>query len=251
MATTVACRRGPATRCSRCCTRSRRRGAPTPSATVDDWGPSGTPRRPVRRRPGRRRGGARTAARGRASASCRRRAAPSGPTPRSSWWSIRSTARPTPSRGIPWYATSLCAVDADGPIASLVLNLAIGRPVRGDPLGRGRDRDGVPLAPGGSGCTSICDAVLGAVRPPPRHLGWAQFRALGASALDLCAVADGTLDGFIDCSPNAHGVWDYRGPAGVPGVRDRRRRRARARSCSCSTTRPGAHRSPPPPRNCS
>ena len=24
-------------------------------------------------------------------------------------------------------------------------------------------------------------------------------------------VADGTLDGFIDCSPSAHGVWDYLG----------------------------------------
>ena len=28
---------------------------------------------------------------------------------------------------------------------------------------------------------------------PPRHLGWKQFRALGAVALDLCAVASGTL----------------------------------------------------------
>ena len=24
-------------------------------------------------------------------------------------------------------------------------------------------------------------------------------------------VADGSLDGFMDCSPDAHGVWDYLG----------------------------------------
>ena len=41
--------------------------------------------------------------------------------------------------------------------------------------------------------------------------GWAQFRCLGAAALDLCAVADGTLDGYVDCVTDAHGVWDYLG----------------------------------------
>ena len=37
------------------------------------------------------------------------------------------------------------------------------------------------------------------------------FRAFGASALDICAVADGRFDAFVDCSPDAHGVWDYLG----------------------------------------
>jgi len=31
----------------------------------------------------------------------------------------------------------------------------------------------------------------------------------GAAALDLCLVAEGSLDGFIDCNVDAHGVWDY------------------------------------------
>ena len=44
---------------------------------------------------------------------------------------------------------------------------------------------------------------------PAATYGWAQFRALGASALDLCLVAAGTLDAFVDMSPDAHGVWDY------------------------------------------
>ena len=54
-------------------------------------------------------------------------------------------------------------------------------------------------------------AVIGLSGLPPRHLGWGQFRALGAAALDLCAVADGRLDGYLDCSEDAHGVWDYLG----------------------------------------
>ena len=32
-------------------------------------------------------------------------------------------------------------------------------------------------------------------------------------ASSLCAVAEGTLDGFVDCSPSAHGPWDYLGGA--------------------------------------
>ena len=31
---------------------------------------------------------------------------------------------------------------------------------------------------------------------PPRHFGWRQYRCLGAAALDLCAVAEGVLDGY-------------------------------------------------------
>ena len=54
-------------------------------------------------------------------------------------------------------------------------------------------------------------ALVGLSGFPPRWLGWRQYRALGAAALDLCAVACGVLDGYIDCSRNAHGVWDYLG----------------------------------------
>src|SRR5947199_225704 len=62
-------------------------------------------------------------------------------------------------------------------------------------------------------CTTIGDAVIGLSGWPPSHLGWAQYRALGAVALDLCAVACGVLDGYVDCSHDAHGPWDYLGGA--------------------------------------
>ncbi|HEX2039794.1 MAG TPA: inositol monophosphatase family protein [Acidimicrobiales bacterium] len=112
------------------------------------------------------------------------------------------------SRRIPWYATSLCAVDAEGPAAAVVVNLANG--VRYEAVrGGGSWRDGEPIVP--SGCRALGEAVVGLSGMPPRRLGWRQFRALGAAALDMCAVADGTLDAYLDCSADAHGPWDYLG----------------------------------------
>jgi myo-inositol-1(or 4)-monophosphatase len=111
-------------------------------------------------------------------------------------------------RGIPWYATSLCALDADGARAAVVVNQANG--VRFEAArGGGARVDGRLIHP--SGCTELGRAVIGLSGYPRQHLGWKQFRALGAAALDLCAVAAGVLDGYIDCSRDAHGPWDYLG----------------------------------------
>lgn len=112
------------------------------------------------------------------------------------------------SRGVPWYATSLCAVDAMGPVAALVVHLVSGSRWEAT-RGGGARRDGQPIRP--CGVTRLGDAMVGLSGYPARHLGWRQYRALGAAALDLCAVADGTLDGYVDCSWNAHGPWDYLG----------------------------------------
>jgi fructose-1,6-bisphosphatase/inositol monophosphatase family enzyme len=112
------------------------------------------------------------------------------------------------SHRIPWYATSLCAVDAEGPLASVVLNLASG--VRYEAIrGEGAWCDGRPLTPSGVG--AVADAIVAISGLPPGSLGWRQFRCLGAAALDLCAVAAGVLDGFVDCSDESHGAWDYMG----------------------------------------
>jgi fructose-1,6-bisphosphatase/inositol monophosphatase family enzyme len=112
------------------------------------------------------------------------------------------------ARGIPWFATSLCAVDADGPRVALVVDLPHGRTFTAA-RGGGASVDGVPVRP--SGCTVVGEALVGISGFPAQPLGWSQFRTLGAAALDLCAVAEGTLDGFVDCSPSAHGPWDYLG----------------------------------------
>lgn len=110
------------------------------------------------------------------------------------------------SRDLPWYATSLCAVDRDGPAAALVVDQAGG--ARFSALrGEGAEVDGRPLRP--SSCTRVGDALVALSGYPPRWFGWKQFRAYGAVALDLCAVAGGRFDGYVDCSPSAHGSWDY------------------------------------------
>jgi len=144
------------------------------------------------------------------------------------------------SRGLPWFGTSLCAVDEQGPVVALVANLADGRryraqegegfdvtdPGRNDIVEPDTTPDGMSetspettlgrrhrFDPGGfgpSGCHDLTQAILGFSGLPPDHGGWAQFRALGAAALDMCAVATGRLDGFIDLD-RAHGVWDYLG----------------------------------------
>jgi fructose-1,6-bisphosphatase/inositol monophosphatase family enzyme len=112
------------------------------------------------------------------------------------------------ARGIPWFATSLCAVDSAGPVAALVINLANGQRYHAE-RGGGAFCDGVPIRP--SACTTVGEAVVGLSGFPPRALGWKQYRTLGAAALDICAVAAGVIDGYVDCSRNAHGLWDYAG----------------------------------------
>lgn len=112
------------------------------------------------------------------------------------------------SRQIPWFATSLCVLDEEGPLVALVVNQATGRTYEAV-RGGGATRDGRPIHP--SDRTELGRSIVGLSGYPARHFGWRQFRALGAAALDLCAVADGTLDGYADVGPGAHGVWDYLG----------------------------------------
>lgn len=110
------------------------------------------------------------------------------------------------SRGLPWYATSLCVVDSDGPRLALVVNQATGdrfEAVRGG----GARRNGDSIAP--RDCTSLDEAIVGVTWCPPVPLRCRQLRALGAAALDICSVAAGALDAYIDCSWSSHSPWDY------------------------------------------
>lgn len=112
------------------------------------------------------------------------------------------------SHGLPWWATSACAVDAGGPLAAVVVNQATGTRYRAT-RGGGATRDGKPIRP--TACREVSRALVAFSGYPTRHLGWAQYRSLGAAALDLCAVASGSLDAFIDCAPTSLAPWDYLG----------------------------------------
>ena len=112
------------------------------------------------------------------------------------------------SRGIPWWATSVCALDADGPVAAVVANQASG--VRFEATrGGGARRDGETIRP--SKCESMGEAIVALSGYPRRWLGWSQYRAMGAAALDICAVACGQIDAFIDCASRSLAPWDYLG----------------------------------------
>ena len=112
------------------------------------------------------------------------------------------------SRGIPWYATSLCAIDADGARVAVVVNQASG--IRFEAVrGGGARRDGTAIHP--TACKVLGESIIGFSGYPPRYLGWSQYRGLGAAALDLCAVAEGVLDGYAVVGGSKLGSWDYLG----------------------------------------
>ncbi len=112
------------------------------------------------------------------------------------------------SRRIPWYACSICIVEGDEPRVAVVADLAR-RSRFWAVRGGGAWRDDVRLEP--SGCTELRNAIVALSGHPQRHLGWAQFRAFGAAALDLCAVAEGTIDAFTTAGTGRLAPWDYLG----------------------------------------
>ncbi len=110
------------------------------------------------------------------------------------------------AHGLPFYATSLAILDATGVRVGLVQNLASG--LRYEAVrGHGARRAGAPLAPVGP--VPPAAAVVACNGWPAHPLGVAQLRMLGSAALELCAVADGTLDGYVDASAAGLAPWDY------------------------------------------
>jgi myo-inositol-1(or 4)-monophosphatase len=111
------------------------------------------------------------------------------------------------SRGIPYWAISLCAVDADGPLCALVANQVTGQ--RNTAIrGKGAWRDGIALAP--SAVERVEASVVTVQGLPKEVLPWKQLRALGSIALELCEVASGAFDASLAGGSWA-GPWDYLG----------------------------------------
>ena len=109
------------------------------------------------------------------------------------------------SRGVQWFATALCALDKNGMRASLVVNQASGKDRYWATQGGGAFHNGKQMHP--SVCSTLKEAVVGVSGLASFRPQWSQFRALGAAALDICLVAQGVLDGWVDF--HSHGVWDY------------------------------------------
>ena len=112
------------------------------------------------------------------------------------------------SRPLPWFATSICVVEGDRPRVAVVHDHASG--VRWDAIAGGGARvDGAALPRRAS--VSLDEAIVAINALPSRNPGWGQFRCFGAAALDLCAVADGRFDAYVDFDIDALGPWDYLG----------------------------------------
>lgn len=107
------------------------------------------------------------------------------------------------SRGLDPYGPSLCAFDNRGPRIGLVANLATS--VRYVAVrGAGSWRDGRRMVAAPSDGLSL--VVTGDPVPDIPSPVWA--RVSGASAHDLCRVADGTFDAYFD-HLNRVSIWDY------------------------------------------
>lgn len=125
------------------------------------------------------------------------------------------------AHGLPNYAVSI-GVEIDGEVVvGVVLNPAQGveyAAVRG----RGARRNGVPItvaepvpaarAVVGTGFSYERDLRINQAATFSRLLPEiADIRRFGSCALDLCAVADGSLDGYVE--EGIGGAWDYAGGA--------------------------------------
>jgi myo-inositol-1(or 4)-monophosphatase len=109
-------------------------------------------------------------------------------------------------RGIPFFATSLAVLRDEELIAGLVVNQATGTAFEAH-KGAGAFRDDVAIS--SSGQRTIANAIAGFSGLPDRHLGWAQSRSLGAASLEICLVADGSLDLFAVAQRSTLNTWDY------------------------------------------
>ncbi len=109
------------------------------------------------------------------------------------------------SRGLPWFATSLCVVDPEGPRVALVAEQSGSETRYGAIRGVGANVDGVGLRVVANREPST--AVVGVNGVPAVDHPWWQVRSMGAASLDISLVGRGALDGWVDY--HGHGVWDY------------------------------------------
>jgi len=108
--------------------------------------------------------------------------------------------------GVPFFATSIAVMRGSELVAGLVLNQATGTFFEAE-LGGGATRDAQLIRP--SGRTQPSESIMAFSGLPPRHLGWAQYHALGAASLEICLVADGSLDVYGVAQKSTLNPWDY------------------------------------------
>lgn len=113
------------------------------------------------------------------------------------------------SRGLPVWATSIALLDRGGVRAALVQNQVTGE--RFTALrGKGAWRNGQPIRREGSSARPTDGPIVAVNGRALAGLRSRQWRSFGSAALELCWVAAGALDGYVDCSSGLS-PWDYLG----------------------------------------
>jgi myo-inositol-1(or 4)-monophosphatase len=110
--------------------------------------------------------------------------------------------------GVPFYATSLAVLRDGELVAALVKNQATGTVYEAE-RGSGAFRDGTAIT--SSGQRDFSKSIVCFSGLPPSHLGWGQYRSLGAASLEICLVADGSLDLYTVANRSTLNPWDYLG----------------------------------------
>ncbi|MGC8481477.1 MAG: inositol monophosphatase family protein [Acidimicrobiales bacterium] len=116
------------------------------------------------------------------------------------------------ARGIPYWCSSIGLVDEEGLLAGLVLAMPY-RELFWSLRGRGAFRGTKTLEKGAD--RTLGESIVFLNGHVPTYLGWSQYRALGSAALELCMVAAGVADAFIDFSKRGLAVWDYLGAMAI------------------------------------
>jgi myo-inositol-1(or 4)-monophosphatase len=110
--------------------------------------------------------------------------------------------------GVPFFATSLAVLRGGELVVALVMNQSSGTVYEAE-RGSGARRDDVAIS--SSGQRDFSKAIVSFSGLPQRHLGWSQYRSLGAASLEICLVADGSLDAFTVANRSRLNPWDYLG----------------------------------------
>jgi len=109
-------------------------------------------------------------------------------------------------RGVPFYSTSICVFDRQGPFVGSVVDHCNGHRFHGiRGVGAWRDREPIKT----SGRQALTESIVGLGGTPRHTVNYWQFRALGCASLEFCAVADGTIDAYILGEGNTLRPWDY------------------------------------------
>ncbi|HEX2193929.1 MAG TPA: inositol monophosphatase family protein [Candidatus Limnocylindria bacterium] len=112
------------------------------------------------------------------------------------------------ARGSGPFGPSLCAFDSSGPAAACVLDLASGD-LYTAARGTGAALNGVQLARPASGPITSAHVVVSG--PVPRRPPWRSTTQLHATAHELCQVAAGRFDAYVNTDDDLSAPWDYLG----------------------------------------